>query len=465
MKRVLAILLALTLLTTFLVACSADEPTPPAADATGDDIADDTAGDEADDTADVEEAAPPTADGEPFEVSIWLAVNEAVGNFYVDIMDRVAANHPGLTWNMTVHSWEDLGMMLIPAINAGAGPDVFAIGDFSSADMALVIEAGLLADLTPFAERYNWQDRYPDWWWEGILDISDGNLVRMHLGSTALGVFYNKAIFEENGISVPQTYDEFLAICQILQDAGVQPILLAGMDGWPYFHYQSMFIAAFDGRETWDNIIDNGGSFNSPGVVAAKTAFLDLINVGFIDSNINAIEYGDMNTMFTAMIPESPAMVMTGTWMMQEYYNFMGDNVGFFILPSAIGGAPMPVASIADGWAINAASEHKDISAEFLNILFSSEFAPYAAKSGMIIAFTDIDEDVVRSWADVNPLMRDAIVGFMNATNIAPNIDVLVPATINEATLENMQRLGGGLQDVETTVANIAEAYYEAFSR
>ena len=47
------------------------------------------------------------------------------------------------------------------------------------------------------------------------------------------GVFYNKTIFEENNLKVPQTWDEFMSICKTLQDKGIAPLTAGGKDGWP----------------------------------------------------------------------------------------------------------------------------------------------------------------------------------------------------------------------------------------
>ena len=40
------------------------------------------------------------------------------------------------------------------------------------------------------------------------------------------GVFYNQDIFDDCGISVPTTWDEFLAACQTMVDKGYQPLAL-----------------------------------------------------------------------------------------------------------------------------------------------------------------------------------------------------------------------------------------------
>ena len=38
------------------------------------------------------------------------------------------------------------------------------------------------------------------------------------------GMFYNKKIFEDNGITVPANWTEFLAVCEKLKTAGIVPL-------------------------------------------------------------------------------------------------------------------------------------------------------------------------------------------------------------------------------------------------
>lgn len=47
------------------------------------------------------------------------------------------------------------------------------------------------------------------------------------------GVFYNKAIFAKNHLSIPHTWDEFLTVCKTLKAHGVTPLLIGGKDTWP----------------------------------------------------------------------------------------------------------------------------------------------------------------------------------------------------------------------------------------
>jgi raffinose/stachyose/melibiose transport system substrate-binding protein len=47
------------------------------------------------------------------------------------------------------------------------------------------------------------------------------------------GIFYNKKIFAQYGISVPQTWSQLVADAATLQAKGVQPFSASGQQGWP----------------------------------------------------------------------------------------------------------------------------------------------------------------------------------------------------------------------------------------
>ena len=49
--------------------------------------------------------------------------------------------------------------------------------------------------------------------------------------ANAAGI-YNKDLFEEHGWKVPQTWSEFMALCEQIQSAGVQPLYFGFKDTW-----------------------------------------------------------------------------------------------------------------------------------------------------------------------------------------------------------------------------------------
>ena len=47
------------------------------------------------------------------------------------------------------------------------------------------------------------------------------------------GLFYNKKIFAQHGITVPTTFTQLLADAAKLKAAGVLPFSASGVSGWP----------------------------------------------------------------------------------------------------------------------------------------------------------------------------------------------------------------------------------------
>ena len=55
---------------------------------------------------------------------------------------------------------------------------------------------------------------------------------RPPLGLNVEGFWYNKDLFEQAGVEVPTTWDEFDAVLEKLDAAGIQPMSTGGSDKW-----------------------------------------------------------------------------------------------------------------------------------------------------------------------------------------------------------------------------------------
>lgn len=69
--------------------------------------------------------------------------------------------------------------------------------------------------------------------WVGDLNPSfkqnmtyEGSLYAYPLDCSGEGVFYNKKVFEDNGLKVPETYEDFLTVCDTLKSKGITPVAL-----------------------------------------------------------------------------------------------------------------------------------------------------------------------------------------------------------------------------------------------
>lgn len=98
---------------------------------------------------------------------------------------------------------------------------------------------------------------------EIIADLGshDGEVNALGYVNNADGIIYNKTIFKEQGLEIPETWDELIDVCEKLQAAGITPFYGTLADSWttlPSFNGMGAF-AARDGffdkmREAGENV-------------------------------------------------------------------------------------------------------------------------------------------------------------------------------------------------------------------
>jgi len=108
---------------------------------------------------------------------------------------------------------------------SGDAPDVFGV--FPGTEVVEYSDAGHLAALggQSFMNRVM----------EGSTVVtrgSDGEVYALPIDQNVVGVVYNREIFQTVGVDVPETWDDFLDVCQAIKDAGYYPLALGNADLW-----------------------------------------------------------------------------------------------------------------------------------------------------------------------------------------------------------------------------------------
>lgn len=148
-------------------------------------------------------------------------------------------------------------------------------------------------------------------------------------------VWYKKSIFKEYGLSIPKTWDEFIAAAQKIKDGGKYiPILMGGKDAWPDYPFNEFMpsLVANDGQ-LWNKMATEDEPFtkDKPFYQAyakikklydAKVFGLDPLGMG----------YDQVKMMFGT----KGAMMCAGQWALADLkkaLNGDGSDIGAFLLP------------------------------------------------------------------------------------------------------------------------------------
>src|SRR6185437_10271601 len=72
--------------------------------------------------------------------------------------------------------------------------------------------------------------------------------------ANANGVIYNKAIFEELGIEVPKTWDEFITVAEKVKASGKIPFYFTLKDAWTTLPSFNVLAANTQGDDFYDEL-------------------------------------------------------------------------------------------------------------------------------------------------------------------------------------------------------------------
>lgn len=203
---------------------------------------------------------------------------------------------------------------------------------------------------------------------------TDGKAYAVPIDTDAAAIWYNKALFQQNGWAIPKTWDEFTALCKTIKDSGITPIALGNKDAWPatfWFQYGELrtqgagVIAKF-------NSGDKSATFG-PGAEKSLGMMHDLAAQGYFSDGFNGMTDQDANLLF---LNSQAAMVLNGTWQIGSSADAPdGFELGYFPYPTLTGADPAyssdVVAGVAAAFAISQQSKNKADAVTFLKFLTS----------------------------------------------------------------------------------------------
>lgn len=134
---------------------------------------------------------------------------------------------------------------------------------------------------------------------------------------TVIGMFYNKDQFEAAGITKePETWDEFLDVCETLKNAGFTPLSVD--DGYVVLPFAS-YLGRLKGLDFISQLISDpeGTLWDDPAVVEAANAMQELWDKGYMSANSTTtnVPYGfgiQYNADFTPIYKEQVQKLLGG---------------------------------------------------------------------------------------------------------------------------------------------------------
>lgn len=308
---------------------------------------------------------------EPVKIQIMTSTES--GDAVKQLGEEFTRQHPNVTFDIVADANQNLNANMSRILTRADPPGlVFSPGVAQSA------KDGLLANLDPYAKAYHW-----DTWSQRLLSMArlspdgkrgDGSLYAVGIGYNVTGIFYNKKVAAQLGISdPPATLDEFEADALKAAKAGLMGISLAAKDAGTPFLLQELQNSYGDAPAINDWIFERpGATFDQPGMLKAATKLQEWTHNGIISKDAVSVDYPTMMGDFQA---GKALFVPTGDWEAQRLVKAMGNDVGFFLMPPVKAGDKQFAMASPTNYAIPAGAAHKDVVAYFLNWVQSDKTA------------------------------------------------------------------------------------------
>jgi raffinose/stachyose/melibiose transport system substrate-binding protein len=190
----------------------------------------------------------------------------------------------------------------------------------------------------------------------------------MGLNFSMTGLFYNKQLATQIGMSAPPTtlagLDDALAKAKA---AGITPIAQfnGGATGGLAFPLQDLMASYGPTGPINDWIFQKpGATIDTPSNLQAAQHLDRWIKAGYFAPDVNAVDYAQMMSRFTG---GQGLFSFNGDWESANLDKQMPGNVGFFPMPPAQEGGKPAAMSAPLTYGISAKAPHADCAAFFLN--------------------------------------------------------------------------------------------------
>lgn len=284
------------------------------------------------------------------------------------LSDEFTKQYPNVTWNIKQDQFTNLINETPRLLASSDPPDLIRLPT-----MASFAKAGLLKNLDAYASGFGW-DKWP------VPQLTQnrvttngtrgsGSLYAMGLNYSLTGVFYNKKLAAQIGMTgPPKTLAEFDADLAKAKTAGLLPIMEWGSakSGMGLaFPLQALMASVGPVGPINDWIFDtSGATIDTPSNLEAAKHLEQWIKSGYFPSDVNAIEYTDSNARFTK---GEGVFTFNGDWENADYDKNLSGNTGFFVMPpSQAGGSPAAMSAPLT-YGIAAKAKHADCAAFFFN--------------------------------------------------------------------------------------------------
>ncbi len=284
------------------------------------------------------------------------------------------------------------------------------------------------------------------------------------------GIYYNKAIFTQYNLQTPQTWDEFMQICAILQANGETPLAMAGSESYAYTLWFDYLNLRLNGADYYRALLAGEEPFDDSRVSAVLEIWRSLFQQGFVVAHP---EYMDASAAINALIRgddgllggEEAAMVLMDTFTINAAPPEFREEFDFFRFPIID-----PVVEVAEsidviGYVVPANASHGAQAQQFLTYLGSPAAHELIAREAAVInaVYAPVRADL--DPTAISDEMGKAVSMLQETTEVVPFSYQSMPGALWTEFHRAYRQLLSNKQDIQSFMDSLEAARQSAIEQ
>ena len=350
-----------------------------------------------------------TTINEPVEVTFWHAMNGDLEKTLQNLTDKFMKSNPNIKVTLqNQSSYNDLQQKI--TATTASPKDLPTLTQAYPHWMINAMQDDLLVDLKPYIENETIGDKNYNNILEGFRKASNinGKIYGMPFNKSTEVIWYNKTLFNELGLKVPTTYEEFAQVSKTITEK-------KGIIGGVFDSLNNYYTTYLKNK---------GIDFNSSTDVTSKES------VEAVNYYLDGIKQGYFRIAGTDAF-------LSGPFAAEQLGMYVGSNAGESFVKQAVNGkfeigvAPYPGKSVlqqgTDLYVFSSASpEQRTAAFEYLKFLTSTENQiTWGIETGYIPATQDAikSSEYKNSGSLVAPVLEEGITKNLFINQVAQGVD------------------------------------------
>ncbi|MBQ4177345.1 MAG: extracellular solute-binding protein [Lachnospiraceae bacterium] len=404
-------------------------------------------------------AAPAFADGVTINVTTTYAGEDSNAQNFKDAVAEWEEQTGNKVEDSSATSDETFKSRIITDFEAGSEPDVLFF--FNGVDSNQFVEQGKVVSVDEIREEY---PDYASNMKDDLLGASpvDGVNYSVPVNGYWEGMFVNKEVLEAAGVEVPTeetTWDEFLADCEKIKEAGYTPIA-ASLQEIPHYWFEYA-IYNFQDPATHNTLPESADDEYGKAWVDGLNDIKALYEAGYFPENTLTSTDAETFQLFTS---DKAAFLIDGSWKIGGIAEAVDDIENFTVVhipgkgnrktTDEIGGLSMGYYVTRKAWED---AEKKDAAVSFVSYMTSDDVVSRFAG----VSATALKNGAEPDTSEFNSLQVDALSYTASFTGISPAVQDNLSAAAREPIFNDMASIVNGDVAAEDAVAAVLEANAE----